>query len=376
MRHKAFRQAALGAVLTLSLSSLAWANDVNTRALELAGQNKFEQALSLLSQQDEAQRSGYEHRFLNARVLSWAGQYDAAQAELDSLIQEFPGNPDVQLALGNLAYYQTDLETAERYYQTVVDKFPNYQDAQTGLKNVRKAKAANKSSQKKWRIDGGVSVTDLTQDGLNSWNNQFLRIEYTPSTLAYSASIQRYDRFGSSDVQLRAGLADAIRGGWDWGIEGGFTPDSTFRPDFSAGGRVGHSIKLESGTVLYPNIDYRYDEYDVGGIHTVQPGLTAYLDKGIVLTGRLIGTVQDAEDDQLGWLIQGRMPVTNKLEVNLGFASAPEAIDGLAISTESYFGGLTYAVRDDLDIHVNLAHDDRENSFERNSLNVGFTHKR
>ena len=59
-----------------------------------------------------------------------------------------------------------------------------------------------------------------------------------------------------------------------------------------------------------------------------------------------------------------------------GYADAAEAIDGLAISTQSFFGGLTYKVRDDLDVHINLARDDREDIYIRNSANVGFTYKR
>jgi len=329
-----------------------------------------------LSQQSSALKTGYEHRFLKARILSWAGDFSAAQAELDALIMEYPGNLDVQLALGNLAFYQSDLAAAERNYLTVLETYPNYQDARKGLDNVRKARFVETKPRNKWRIDGSASVTNLNEDVLNSWNNQFLRAEYTPDTLSYSASVQRYDRFGVSDIQIRAGLSDAVRGGLDWGLEGGFTPDSSFRPDFSVGGRLGHSIKLENDIVLYPNFDYRYDDYSVGGIHTIQPGLTAYLDKGFVLTGRLIGTLQGTEEDQLGWLIQGHLPVSNKLKLNLGIASAPEAIDGLVISTESYFGGLTYAVREDFDIHLNYGHDDRLGSFSRNSLNAGFTHKR
>jgi len=331
MRYLSFRQALLTATISLMMPSLAWANSVNTQALELANQKNYTQALNLLSRQNATVQAGYEHRFLKGRILSWAGQYEAAQVELDSLIKEYPGNPDVQLVLGNLAFYQSDYAVAEQNYQAIINEYPNYHDARDGLENVRKARASKQNIQKKWRLDGSVSVTDLTQDGLNDWNNQFLRAEYTPSTLAYSASIQRYDRFGLSDVQLRAGLADAVRGGLDWGIEGGFTPDSSFRPDFSAGGRLGYSIELENGIVLYPNIDYRYDDFDIDGIHSIQPGLTAYFDKGVVLTSRLIGTVQSVEDNQLGWLVQGRAPVAEKLELNLGYASAPELFGMISI---------------------------------------------
>jgi YaiO family outer membrane protein len=133
---------------------------------------------------------------------------------------------------------------------------------------------------------------------------------------------------------------------------------------------------MQSGVVFYPNVTYRFDDYDTGSIHNIQPGLTTYLEGGIVLSARLIATLQEAEDNQLGWLIDGRAPLTDRLQLRAGYADAPEAIDGLAISTQSLFGGLSYKVRDDLDVHVNLARDDRENSYVRNSANVGFTYKR
>jgi len=114
----------------------------------------------------------------------------------------------------------------------------------------------------------------------------------------------------------------------------------------------------------------------MGGIHSVQPGMTAYLENGIVLTGRLIATLQQSEADQIGWLTEGRLPLTERLQIRAGYANAPEAIDGLAITTQSVFGGMTYKLRDDLDVHVNWGRHDRESSFVRNGANVGFTYKR
>lgn len=371
------KRAVFAVALTYSLINFAWANELNTRALALAGEQKFDQALLLLSQQDAELQSGYEHRFLRARIFSWAGQYKQANTELDKLISEYPDNPDLQLAKGNLEYYKGNLNAAELYYQTVLDKFPAYEDARKGIANVRKAKSdALKNAPKKWRIDGGFSLSDFNDDTLTAWNSQFLRAEHTPDTLTYHTSLQRYDRFGETNIQIQAGLSDGVRGGWDWGLEAGLTPDALFRPKFSAGGRLGRAIDMENGAVLYPTITYRYDDYEAGGIHNIQPGLTAYLDKDLVLTGRLIGTVQINERDLLGWFVQGRRPVSDKLEANLGFAKAPEAINGVAISTQSLFGGLTYSVAADLDIHLNLSRHDRENSNIRNSVNVGFTHKR
>ena len=377
------RHAIIAVSIWLTAPGLAWANTVNSQALDLASNQNFSQALALLSAQSPLEQSTYEHRFLKARILSWAGQYPEARRELSVLMKEHPGNSDLHLTLGNLEFYQGNLDAAQAQYEIVLALTPDYADAQTGLENVESARKSQKSSgnllntsdQKRWRIDGGISVSDFDNETLPKWNDQFLRAEYSPENLSYHAAIQRYDRFGLGDIELRAGVADAVRGGWDWGLEVGGTPDANFRPDLSLGGRLGRSIELENGLVLYPNINVRTDDYATDNIQTVQPDLTAYLSNGTILTGRLIATLQEAEKDQLGWLLEGRHPLTNRLQVRAGYARAPEAIDGLAITTKSLFGGLTYRLRDDLDLHLNLSRDNRENSFVRNSANVSFTYK-
>lgn len=380
MTPNALKRFLIALSLTFTLAEHASANPLNEQALALAGEKKFDQALAVLSRQDSALVTGYEHRFLKARILSWAGKYGQAETDLNGLMADYPNNPDLRLAMGNLNYYQGRLEAAERDYQQVLKDYPDYQDARNGLENIRNARQAQKlqsaESDHNWRIDGGLGLSDFDQDDLSGWDNQFLRVEYSPSTLAYHASIQRYKRFGLTDIELKAGLSDAVRGGWDWGLEAGLTPEGTFRPKLSLGGRLGRAVQMANGTVIYPQLSYRYDDYEVGAIHNIQPGLTAYFNGGLELSGRLIATLQNTEDDQLGWLIEGRAPLAQRLQIRAGFANAPEAIDGIAITTESLFGGLTFTARDDLDLHINLARDDREDSYVRTSANVGFTYKR
>jgi YaiO family outer membrane protein len=377
------KHAMIAASIWLAAPGLASANTVNSQALELASNQNFSQALALLSAQSPREQTTYEHRFLKARILSWDQQYNQARQEFDALMREHPGNSDLHLALGNLEFYQGNLDAAQAQYEIVLSRTPDYDDARQGLMNVERARENQRSrgnpsndlDRKHWRIDGGIGVSDFDNDALPKWNEQFLRVEYSPETLSYHASVQRYDRFGLGDIALRAGVADAVRGGWDWGLDVGGTPDAKFRPELSIGGRLGRSIELENGLVLYPNVNVRTDDYATGNIQTVQPDLTAYLSNGTILTGRLIATLQKAEKDQLGWLLEGRHPLTNRLQVRAGYAHAPEAINGFAVTTKSLFGGLTYRFREDLDLHLNLSRDDRENSFVRNSANVSFTYR-
>lgn len=363
-------------------NQLAFASDqssVHQNVMSFASNKNFDAALALLAQQDITAQNSYEHRILKGRVLSWAGQYKNAQVVIDDLRQEFPQNADVLLVAANLDYYQGNLKSAERNFRSVIAINPNYTDAQTGLENVQKAKRANRPY--KWRIDGGASLSDFDESDLNDWNNQFVRAEYTPNDISYHGKVQHYRRFGQNNVQFEGGIADSKRGKWDWGVAAGFTPDADFRPEFHAGGRIGRKFELDHGPTVVTTLHYRYDEYTEASIHNITPEVTAYFKNGARLTGRVINTVQSEQDNQTGWLVSGSYPVSKKWSINGGYASAPEAVetpaleDSLVITTESIFGGVSYAVSPQLDLHVNVVRDDRENTYIRNEVNVGFTQK-
>ena len=365
-------------VALLSLPLAALADPVSDEARALAEQQRFAEALARLERQDAALKAGYEHRLLRARILAWDGQHARAAGELDALLDDYPGNADALLMRGQVEYYRGDLDAADRYYREVLAVAPGYADARSGLEATARARAERSGADgaRRWRVDASAGVSDFDLDGFAGWDNQFLRGELVQGGLAYSGSVQRYRRFGATDIEFGAGLSDAVRGGWDWSVSAGLAPDADFRPDVSLGATLGRGLPAaRDGLVIYPALLYRYDDYDTGAIHNLQPGVTAYFDGGAELSGRLIATLQSSEPDQLGWLARTRLPVADRLSVSFGFARAPEAIDGVAVTTESVFGGVTYTLSDALDVHLDLVRDDREDSYIRRHVNVGLTYR-
>ena len=339
----------------------------------------FDQALELISQKTLVEQNTFDQRFLKARILSWKGDHRAARRTLDTLMADFPGNDDVTFASGNLEYYQGNLKKADAIFTDILQRNPNYTDVAVARENVRKAQRTKRPYN--WRIDGGAGLSSFDETDLNNWNNQYLRAEYAPDNVAYHAKVQNYRRFGQNNVQFEAGVADAKREDWDWGLAAGFTPSADFRPEFHIGGRVGRKIKLDNGPTLVTTLHYRYDQYTEAKIHNISPEVTAYFQNGSRLTGRVINTVQSNESDQTGWLVSGSYPVSKKWTLNGGYAKAPEAvdnpnaIDSLVVTTKSIFGGVSYAVSPQLDLHVNVVRDDRQDTYIRNAVNVGFTQK-
>lgn len=369
-------------ILSMGLGASVFASDVadiDQRIQSSIAIKDFDHALNLMQQKPLSEQNSFNQRFLRARVLSWKGDYGQAQTALDRLKSDFPGNDDLNFASGNLEYYQGNLQNAETIFTDILTRNPNYTDVATALENVQKAKRAKRPHT--WRIDGGAGFSTFGETDLENWNNQYLRVEYAPNNVAYHAQVQNYRRFGQNNVQFEGGIADSKRGKWDWGVAAGFTPDADFRPEFHAGGRIGRKFELDQGPTVVTTLHYRYDEYTEASIHNITPEVTAYFKNGARLTGRVINTVQSEQDNQTGWLVSGSYPVSKKWSINGGYASAPEAVetpaleDSLVITTESIFGGVSYAVSPQLDLHVNVVRDDRENTYIRNAVNVGFTQK-
>lgn len=367
----------LGAILAMTAPLSAMAvnpGDVSKQALDLAGTQKFSQALNLLSSQDIETQNSYEIRFTRARILAWDKQYGAAAKTYDDLLADYPGNPDIQNGYGYLEYYRGDYDKADRLLGEVLAQYPGYEDARTGLDRVRAARLDAARKESRWRVDvnGGTSSFD---NGQPDWNYQSLRVEHVPGSIALHTNVTRYERFGQNDIQIMAGARSNTDKKWDWQIAAGATPSADFRPETTGMARLGRKVET-SGVTLHGSLGYQIDNYETAGtIHQISPQVIAYLDNDIVLTGRVTRVMQNSEADKTGWLVSGSSPIHGRLSGRLGYANAPEAINGQVINTESVFGGLSYQLTDSLDIHATYSRDDRENSYKRDAINVGITQR-
>ncbi len=359
--------------LTGPLSAMAVSpGDVSKQAMDLAAANNFTQALALISSQDIETQNSYEVKFTQARILAWDNQYDAAAQAYESLLADFPGNPDIQNGYGYLEYYRGNYDRAEILLSEVLAKYPGYEDAQIGLKRVRDARADAKRKEKRWRLDvnGGTSSFNTDMAG---WNYQSARVEHIPGNIALHTDVTRYERFDQIDTQITVGARSNTNNSWDWQIAAGTTPSADFRPKLTGAARIGKSVDV-NGTIIHGSLGYQIDDYTTAGtIHQLSPQVVAYLDDDVVLSGRLMHVMQNGEDDQTGFMLSGSAPVVDRLSARIGYANAPEAINGRVINTESVFGGLSYQLTDSLDIHATYSRDDRENTYVRDAVNVGIT---
>lgn len=353
--------------------------EISSQALALAAEENHAGALALINSQTVDIRETYDVRFAKARILAWSGEYDKSAATYAALLEEHPGNPDIQNGFGYLEYYRGNLDQADYHFSQVLAGYPGYEDARSGQKRVAAARADRKSKNYKWRIDMSAGLSSF-DNGQQDWNTQSVRIERRMDELiggvAVNGTATRYERFGQNDIQFLGGLRSENDNAWDWEIGAGFTPDADFRSEFTGLGRLGYQFELDGGSVLHTSLGYQFDDYSATGtVHQIAPQLTTYLENGMVFTARIIHVMQDGENNQTGFFGSGLSPITKRLSARAGYANAPEAINGIVIDTESIFGGLVYRLTENLELHGTYTRDDREDAYIRDGYNVGLTQK-
>lgn len=109
-------------------------------ASELAKDQNFDEALATLDGVHVSHRDDYAVKFLEARILAWAGQHKQAEEEFRSLNAKYPHNLDVMVSFGYLQFYQRNYAASEKLFVEVLNLNPDYSDARRGLERARQAK--------------------------------------------------------------------------------------------------------------------------------------------------------------------------------------------------------------------------------------------
>ena len=312
-------------------------------------------------------------RLARGRILGWAGRYDEAHRMVDAVIAEQPRNAEAYTIRGRTAYYQGQLDPASQAFTEALRIDPDNADARAGLADVADAQ---KGKAMAWRIDTGYVYSQISRPTLPDWHEGFVRIEHgwssgTAVSLRYDSS----NRFDTEETSVGAGIAQRFSPGWYGYLEGSVAPDGNFLPRSSIA--MGSSLRvLSSGlgdTIL--TVDLRHRHYKTGDIQNADPGITQYvLDGRVWVAAKWINAFDREADRRLaGWYGRADWQVVPAFRVFAGASDAPETEAGITVETRSRFGGLVVDLTSNLALNVNLAREDRENSYIRDVYGLALT---
>jgi len=105
-------------------------------AKQLASVQKFEEALHMLETTPTSDHEEYSVNYLKAQILSWSGNHTKAEQAFMDLRRQHPQDADIALSFAYFHLYQDNFKEAERLFTQVLERFPDYEDAQLGLKRA------------------------------------------------------------------------------------------------------------------------------------------------------------------------------------------------------------------------------------------------
>jgi tetratricopeptide (TPR) repeat protein len=367
-------------IILLTCNSLDAFADNNTaqsinKATELAKQEKYEDALRILTEEESKNPKEFDLLIAQVRIFSWMGNYTKAEQVLGKLGEGKDKNVDVILLKANLAYYKHEYTDAIKLYQEVLKTAPNYNDAKIGLAQTQKAQVniATPSDAYKWQIDLGYEHSSFSRVPQSEWNQEMLQITHfmDQNKTAVYGKINLYDRFKQTDYEYEAGITHIFKDYLNGYTLAALSPDPDFRPEskIAAGGAFRAIGREYLPTPLWITLDSQYDTYSTTRIITNIPGVRLELPYGWSISSRMIAVKPTNAQLLYGRDLRIGGVVNDRLNFYAGYANAPETVDAVTVRTISYFGGLALNVRPDTILRIGYSHDDRENSYIRQGVN-------
>lgn len=374
------RRILLGILLAATLHSGAWAisrEDGLSQSRAQAEDGRYDEALHTLQAIDNAKADDVELRLMRARILSWKGDHAAAEAELATLDSRHDDNADVMLLRANLAYIAGDYAKAEQLYTRILAIAPDYADAADGLERVQNAQAYAAQGDYLWQLDAGLEHSDF-DDARPNWNQQFVQITrfLDDKRTALHGKVARYEQFRNIDSEYELGVSHRFSDRANGYVYGVYGPQADFRPEYRIAAGGAYRLTPSSAAMpLWMTVDSRMDWYADSRVLNINPGAKVEFIRGWSLAGRVI--VVDQEDERRVYGFDARLngTLTDRLRGFIGYADAPETIDAVTVDTQTYFGGLAFDVTPRSSLLLSYAHDDRENTFERQVINAGIRYR-
>jgi len=373
-----------------------------------------------------------------ARLASRRGDYEQASVSVERVLADYPDNVDALLLKGRLSYYDGDLETAEETLRRAAQMSPDYADVLIVLGDVLYVRGAYEEARQtyqaaeriapdsnlvrsrlarsfrpeappvrragaepevlepgsnpddepvdveetgeklRWRVDGAFSYSELTEPR-PPWREFSGQITYFgDNDLAYHARVETYERNRRKDTYMQAGIDARLSESLSAYFALGGTPNANFRPRWQV--LAGGAARLWQGKdVVGPSLftlDTKWSVYSGGDVTTITPGIEQYLFSGAVWFNARLSNTRNEQGQWLhGWNVRVNWLPRDDLRVYAGFGEDPETVNNRTFLTQAYSAGGVWALSERTEFRLDFLHEDRLDSYVRNSVTFTVTKK-
>ncbi|TAH34212.1 MAG: YaiO family outer membrane beta-barrel protein [Alphaproteobacteria bacterium] len=230
-----------------------------------------------------------------------------------------------------------------------------------------------------WQTDAGFEFSDFSRRNQPNWNQEFTQVTrfFDSKKMAMHGKIIRYDQFSNIDSEYEAGVDRSFFPWLNAYLYGSMAPDADFRPEWRLMG--GGSLRLNDPAwnlvPVWLTLDSRYEDYSDTEVMNINPGLRIEPADRWSIAGRMISVKQRNEERVYGFDLRLDGAVADDWRFYTGYANAPETVAGVTVDTTTYFAGAAIDITQAHTLRLGYTHDDRENSYIRQVLNVSLTYR-
>jgi YaiO family outer membrane protein len=224
------------------LCSVGRAEDVLSKARELATSKHRAEALQMLETQLAGHPSDVDARLLYGLVLSWEGRYDEARRELRRVLADHPGYTDAAVALVRVDVWSGRRAEAVALFQQLRKSVPQDSD-------VIALREMLASESQPWKAT--FDYSSETFSGGSQWREYQLSLRRITPAGSIIGRWSRADRFGMHSNQGELEMYPHFRSGTYAYLGAGFSLDQALYPRYRAGAElfqsVGHGFEASGG---------------------------------------------------------------------------------------------------------------------------------
>jgi YaiO family outer membrane protein len=244
-------------------------------AMMLAFQQRYGEALDLLDTALETYPDNVDLQLARARVLSYQGVYQDASATIDRVLALQPTDIEALNLAGRIALYQRRPVDAQQRFNQVLRQDAMNLEALLGLYDSHMQRGDSSAAspyldraaavapgqidvlvrqnpaqydpQPRHQLSAGLGRSTIDRSGFADWNDRFFEYRHLqPNGNQQYLRAEHNHRFGAHDTLYEAGIAVAQQSRLPLEFAIGFTPDDDFLAEYY--GRMQGSTPLTDGS--------------------------------------------------------------------------------------------------------------------------------
>lgn len=368
-RDRARLSAALGIALAALIPAAAQAQSEGdlvsaAQAARTSGDNA--RAINLLEQARARTPDNPTVLRLLGSSYAFAHRYAEAIATLRQARSIAPHDQDIALALARAYLWSGDADAAEQVAQTIARDDPDNTELAALRTSIERARQPAQPARRPAVASLSQSVSAVRIGGASrTWYEAVVALGVPVGAgTTISGQVDRESRSGAIDTRMELRLDRRVNGLGGLWVAAATTPHADFRERWSVSGGGEAAIT----PVIAVTFDARYADYAATSVVVASPGLRIHdRDERLSLAVRQISLWADNDSYRSGWTLRGEAQAAPHLRIVAGGATYPDTEAGVTRQVRSGFAGLVADVAGRLTLRATYEHENRAQSYTRDS---------